>query len=816
MSPRKPVHYAVLAVLAVGTAAFLSLSSCDGASTGSGGNGSGNGNGNGSQTSIAVDQDAKIDVPAGQASTYTFVASPLSTYQVSFTPGSSYTLEVTDSLGKSLGKSTSASSAVIFSNSGTRASTYTITVKNTGTGSGATVLRVTQISGPDRYEPDDTRAQATLIPTDSTVQSHSLSIGEDDWYKFDVKAGKVYRVSISSSFTGESNLYPDSTSSSSSMTTLNAYSIKATQSGRMFLDFSGSAATSSGAYKIAISVDTAGIDKYEPDDSRVQATLITTDSAVQSHYLQAGEHDWLKFDVQAGKMYDVAISGAFTGKSSLYLDSASSSPSSTTSSAYSIKAPQSGRMFLDFSGSAATSSGAYKIAISVDTAGIDKYEPDDSRAQATLITTDSVAQSHYLQAGEHDWLKFKADSGKAYKIAIGGFNGGIFYVYRDSASATYMDLAYTFGTFKASKSGTMLIDLAGKTSTSSGAYTVAVSVDLTGTDKYEPDNTLAQASWITTDSVAQSHYLQTDEHDWVKFNADSGKLYKITIGKFTNGQYCVYSDSTASRCALNSSSPSGSIKALKTGPMFVDFRGALSSYSGAYTIAVSVDSTSEDKYEPDGTRALAGRIATDGTWQNHYLQAGEDDWVKFSVDSGMKYVLTTTGTASTALHLYGDSTTSSYDSGTSSVSMRARSAGTFFCLISGNNSLSAGPYSVSVASAPIPVGEDDYEPDNSMSAARSIWVGIAQSHHLQPGEHDWVKFTGTAGKTYQIHVVTPKGDANVDYDVYDAASNSITQGGSDGMDAAVSVNTSGTFYVDLSGFNSNVDTDYTIKVSVQQ
>jgi hypothetical protein len=380
-----------------------------------------------------------------------------------------------------------------------------------------------------------------------------------------------------------------------------------------------------------------------------------------------------------------------------------------------------------------------------------------------------------------------------------------------------MDLAYNSGSFKASKSGAMFIDFAGNTSTASGAYTVAVSVDLTGTDKYEPDNTLAQATLITTDSVAQSHYLQAGEHDWVKFNADSGKIYKVTIGNFSNGQFCVYSDSTANRYSLYTSSPSGSVKALKKGPMFVDFSGILSSYSGAYTIAVSVDSTSVDKYELDDTRALASLITTDGAGQNHYLQAGEDDWVKFSVDSGRKYVLATTGTASTTLQLYGDSTTSSYKSGTSSVSLKAHNAGTFFGHIAGSSISSDGPYSVSVTSTPIPVGEDDYEPDNTQSTAGTISIGETQRHHLQPGEHDWVKFAGVAGKAYLIHVATPDANGFVYYQVYDSGSSSIsiTQGSSDGYDITLTIgDTSGTFFLDLVGLNSTVSTDYTVKVSL--
>ena len=47
----------------------------------------------------------------------------------------------------------------------------------------------------DSYEPDNTCAQATLIATNGTQQSHNLNpVGDADWIKFDVIGGQKYRV----------------------------------------------------------------------------------------------------------------------------------------------------------------------------------------------------------------------------------------------------------------------------------------------------------------------------------------------------------------------------------------------------------------------------------------------------------------------------------------------------------------------------------------------------------------------------------------------------------------------------------------------
>jgi predicted metal-dependent phosphotriesterase family hydrolase len=798
-------------------AAGLILVACD-SSTGSNNNG---GNPNPTSTVLVVDQEQAVNVAASGTVTYTFVAGAQSGYQISTTTSSTTTgLVVTlyDSTGRLLDQTTASKSYLTYRNTGGSPATYTVTIKNTGSSVVGTLLRLTQTDGPDKYEPDNSRAEATLISTDSVVQSHILQAGDDDWYKFDVQAGKAYRVVVSSSFSGEFYLYPDSTSTSQTYSSSSSASIKPTKTGRMFLDFSGYSSTSSGAYKVAIYLDTAGVDKYEPDDTRAQATLITTDSAVQSHYLQAGEDDWYKFDAQAGKSYKVTVSSSFTGESYVYADSATTSSSQTysSSSTYTVKAAKTGRMFVDFSGYSTSYTGAYKIAISVDTAGVDKYEPDDTRATATLITTDSAVQTHYLQAGEDDWYKFEAQAGKTYKVTTSSSFTGESYVYADSAttsSQTYSSSS-TY-TVKAAKTGRMFVDFSGYSTSYTGAYKIAISVDTTGVDKYEPDDTRAQATLITTDSVSQSHYLQAGEHDWLKFKADSGKTYKVTIGNFSDGRFYVYPDSASTSYLLSTTSTSGSVKATKSGTMFIDFYGYSTSYSGAYKIAVSVDTTGIDKFEPDDSKAKANLITTDGVSQSHFLQVGDTDWVKFKVDSGSTYVLSTSGAASTYMHLYADSTTTSYYTGSTSVSLKATKSGTFFANVAGYYSSSTGAYTVSVSGTAPVVGADSYEPDNTMGTASTISVGGTQSHHLQPGEHDWVKFSGTSGNTYLIHVVTPDGNVSVDYEVFDASSSSIIQGGSDGFDATVSVSTSGTFYVDLSGVNSTVNTDYTVKVSLQ-
>lgn len=65
---------------------------------------------------------------------------------------------------------------------------------------------------PDSYEPDDSVSLAHEIATDSTVETHTLSRYDTDWYEFQGKARSVYVIETFDSVDTELLFYPSGTS----------------------------------------------------------------------------------------------------------------------------------------------------------------------------------------------------------------------------------------------------------------------------------------------------------------------------------------------------------------------------------------------------------------------------------------------------------------------------------------------------------------------------------------------------------------------------------------------------------------------------
>jgi len=650
--------------------------------------------------------DSVFNVVAGQTAEVNFTPKANATYKITTVGNTNTYLELRDNTGRTL-KTDESPSAVNGQITWTTTSTSPLTVRISGdsaTTKGPTNLVITMTSGPDDYEPDNTLHTASVLKTDSSIQNHTITTGDEDWVKVAVTAGKAYKVS---GYGDEDVALQAFAADSTPLTTKNYdfVSFNVSASGFVYVraTFYGSY---TGKYTLRAWNDTVGVDSYESDDLRATAKAITTDGKVQARYLQAGEHDWVKFSAEAGKRYNVSVSGSFSSEMEVYSDSLATSSDADGNSNASIKASKSGTIFVDVHGYSSSSNGKYNLSVSMDTTPGDSYESDDTRATAKVIGVDSAAQKHTLQAGEHDWVKFYGEAGKSYKVSLNGFKGGQIDLYKDSASYNYASSGDSCAVIKAITSGMIFADISGYYSSSTGSYSLSVAVDTAGVDKYESDDTRAAAKPITVDGVAQKHFLQVGEHDWMKFPVVAGKVYNVKVSDFTDGYIKVYSDSLASSYAA-SGYTSAKVTASATGTMFLDFSGYYGSSSGSYSISVTQDtatvvtSPTVDKYESDDTKSLAKNIVVDSIAQVHNLAAGEDDWIKFDAVAGTAYTVTmsrTGGSGEIYLDLY-DSTSSSTpvsfdDSGV--IKYTPSTSGTYYVDAYGESSSASGAYTIKV------------------------------------------------------------------------------------------------------------------------
>jgi hypothetical protein len=181
----------------------------------------------------------------------------------------------------------------------------------------------------------------------------------------------------------------------------------------------------------------------------------------------------------------------------------------------------------------------------------DLYEPDDTPDQGTSIATDGTEQRHNFHVeGDHDYVFFEAQATQAYIIEalnLAGDVDTIIYLYDEEGN----ELAYDDDNgaeplasrliWVPPENGTyyvMIRDLGEDSAGPRTAYSIRVSAQeaTAGADRYEPDDTMAEATPIVADNVPQTHtfHLSTDV-DYLSFAAGQGVEYTIATGHLQGG-----------------------------------------------------------------------------------------------------------------------------------------------------------------------------------------------------------------------------------------------------------------------------------------
>ena len=148
-------------------------------------------------------KDTSFTIAAGQA--YKFVLTPKAgaSYQITTLGTTNTHLELRDSALDRTIKTDESPSAVngqITWSPTTASSAFILVTGDSASTSGPTTLRITTTSGPDDYEPDSTLKSAVLLNPDSSLQGHTFTAGDVDWFKIPVKIGKSYKIATSGSY----------------------------------------------------------------------------------------------------------------------------------------------------------------------------------------------------------------------------------------------------------------------------------------------------------------------------------------------------------------------------------------------------------------------------------------------------------------------------------------------------------------------------------------------------------------------------------------------------------------------------------------
>jgi hypothetical protein len=294
-------------------------------------------------------------------------------------------------------------------------------------------------------------------------------------------------------------------------------------------------------------------------------------------------------------------------------------------------------------------------------------------------------------------------------------------------------------------------------------------------DAYEPDSTCADAGWSSTGAVQDRTLCPVGDEDWIKFTAIAGTTY--TVSATDLGMHAVPLLSLYKTC--------GGLSQFGTGPQFQWFAPDSGAYYihvrhhddtygplANYKLRITADAGPGDAYEPDDTCAAARDIATNGTRQTHLFQgAGDQDWVKFSIQSGDSFQALADNTGqgvSPLISVYascdqiasaplaqggGRAAASAWAISDDVVGAPLTSQVYYAKVVNGNTNVYGPEAHYDLRVQAIPCAADAHEEDDTSAAARTITVDdAAKTHNTCPaGDEDWVKFTAEAGTTYVLH-----------------------------------------------------------------
>lgn len=162
----------------------------------------------------------------------------------------------------------------------------------------------------------------------------------------------------------------------------------------------------------------------------------------------------------------------------------------------------------------------------------DRYEKDDVRNAANLISTDGVAQSHRISDLDTDWVEFRTESGKYYEI-VTDRDGIDVQPYTEDGNVILANIGFESSgsgwNWGFTGNGGSVFAKISKSATSAKEGVYRLSVRRIEDDPREPDDQASQAAWIGFGSTGANGVLLPFTEDWFQFDGirDSGYLVKF-------------------------------------------------------------------------------------------------------------------------------------------------------------------------------------------------------------------------------------------------------------------------------------------------
>ncbi len=649
-----------------------------------------------------------------------------------------------------------------------------------------------KISIIDSTEPNNSIQTATLV-ANTNRSAFTQNANDTDWYKIPLLANEYLTVSVASDSINITQVTPLLTRSNGLTvsgskvgytTTYTYYSSSADTCYLKIYAYLPKLQSSPSRYSIIINKTATTDDKFEENDTKLTARLITkgkTDSLKSI----GSDVDYYKFASDTTMYVEAVIKtpSIMTPSSYLYLylesvnstlKSAYNYSSDSVKITYTVSAKDSVylKVFNPYPASTSLSVIPYSIELRATPISDDKFEENDTKLTAKTITS-----------GKYDTLKAFMNDYDYYKVSFdtpvildavvkkSGVLGSssYMYLYLETISSTLTSASTSTGdslklSYPIAAGDTVYIRVYYSSSSSTASLSLPYSLQIKATpiseiDPKEPNET--RLSSIVIDSTTNSLIYSSSDIDWFKIPHSKDELLEVQVKtdslksqRVTSYMYN-YSVSPISGAALSNYTTSYTYSSSQNDTCYLNINYYTGTSSTPYQIIINRTKIVEDKYEENDTKLTAKEIKI-GAIHDSLMAIGSDvDYYKFSVDttSAINFVLRPkikmTSSSYLSFNLESISSTlksfSSYSYDSLQITYIVNPKDTLYLKVMSSSSQSAIPYTLDLKATPI--ADDSYEDNDTLSTAVKIPFG---QYDLKYVDQDWFSVDVDSGATIRL------------------------------------------------------------------
>lgn len=354
----------------------------------------------------------------------------------------------------------------------TRTEALTVCIRQYGsTTAGSWALRLTDLGLDDQADGRDGANTMTASAAPGTVLDGNFEVWLDwDCVAVPVTAGRLYRVEEESGFDVFFSILTPTENLVASRDSPELHLFEAPRTETLTVCIRQYGSTTTGAWRLRVT--DLGLDDH--GDNRDGATSIGAPSPETT--LDGSFEIWLDWDcvavpVTEGRIYNFAETSAFDVYFSIQTPTGDLVGSRDAPESHSFKATRTETLTLCIRQYGSTSIGAWQIRVS--DLGLDDH--GDARASATSLTVDAAPVAGNIQfQGDNDFFSFAVDgSALAFRLITTGVSMSL---QVQNAAGTVVSSSNGPGThtFSVQSAGTYYVRVVGSSSTTLGAYTIAV------------------------------------------------------------------------------------------------------------------------------------------------------------------------------------------------------------------------------------------------------------------------------------------------------------------------------------------------------